>query len=373
METLSSIRIILILGGLLVLIMFALLKNNGRPAAGRSPTTALATAGIILVFAQMMALVLSLIMGPEGVIQLSLYCDIIGLSIYAGIIGATKLASRWRRPFHQAQFMELAGSILGAASGASVASLLLGDDLWDTSGLFGFGNLLMIAGILGGAMVIGAIRMFYNVRLYTERQQREYELLDMRRQRTAAQLQSIQARINPHFLYNALNSIAALAHEDADRTERMTLALSRLLRESLQDAGSYQTTIRHEIELVRTYLEIEEARFGENLAYSLEIDEDALDIEVPRFLLQPLVENAIKHGVSRQVGQGHVVLRIRKKDGELRISVADDGPAFPDELVGGYGWQSVSESLELLYPGRYDLRIMNGVEKQVQIRLRTEA
>ena len=383
MEPTTLVRTIIQLLGVLVLIMYVSSGKNAAKAEGLSLIAILANMVKVLVFCQIIALVFTFILGLEKdmVLLSSLYCNLMGLGGYAGVVLAQWTSTRQQYSFYVVQMLAFVATVLGICGGAVLANVIshvvTGESfLWEVTGFLNFLNLYMIGGIVVTALLAASFRMFYNFKLFTERElhrQQEFEILRLREQHVSAQLQSIQARINPHFLYNALNSIASLVHEDPHRTEQMTLALSRLLRASLSTHTEYCTTVRQEVALVKTYLEIEEARFGDSLRYTLDVDPEALEEPMPRFLLQPLVENAIKHGVSGQVGQGHIALEIKKDGDALHIAVKDNGPDFPEQMMGGYGWQSVSESLELLYAGRYDLHLINGEEKQVHITLRNPA
>jgi LytS/YehU family sensor histidine kinase len=185
--------------------------------------------------------------------------------------------------------------------------------------------------------------------------------------KTQAELQTLQSRINPHFLYNSLNSIASLIHIDADKAEDMTLKLSKLFRYSINTQNEYVTAVKDEIEIVKTYLDIERVRFGDRINFVFDVDDDILDNQMPRFILQPLVENALKHGLNDMVNGGELQVKISKTDKELNLVVADNGKSFPTELNAGYGLQSTYDKLQLLYLDAYSLQIINEPLKQIKI------
>jgi two-component system, LytTR family, sensor kinase len=195
----------------------------------------------------------------------------------------------------------------------------------------------------------------------------EYRLINMEKMKTKAELDALQARINPHFLYNALNSIAGLVHEDADKAEKMTLLLSKLFRSTIGSQDQHFNTIQHEVEIASTYLEVEQVRFGDRLQYSFDVEESLLQAEIPRFLLQPLVENAIKHGISKMAAPGSVQVSIRKVGDMIECAVADNGAPFPENFFAGYGLQSIQDKLHLLYAYKARLEIQNQSPKQVII------
>lgn len=201
--------------------------------------------------------------------------------------------------------------------------------------------------------------------------QRELEVTKLKQLKTQAELQALQSKVNPHFLYNSLNSIASLIHQDADKAEDMTLKLSKLFRYSINTQSENLASVKEELEVVRTYLDIEILRFGDRLKVIFDIDENVLTQQIPRFLLQPLVENALKHGLANMPGHGELNIRIRKINQMLEIAVGDNGPAFPDTIAAGYGLESTYDKLNLLYPDAYEVQFMKSPEKSVRIRINT--
>ncbi len=218
------------------------------------------------------------------------------------------------------------------------------------------------------AFVFALLRTGYHFLNYKSRQtirQKDIEIANLGKLKQQAELQALHSRINPHFLYNSLNSIAGLAHADADRTEQMALSLSDFCRSAINKQNKDTATIQEEVEMVSSYLEIEKVRLGERLNYEIMVDDNVQNVEVPRFLLQPLVENAIKHGVAKMTGTGHVRIIVELKDDKLHLSVSDNGPAFPDELISGYGLQSLFDKLEILYSGKARIVWENDPEKYI--------
>ncbi|MBO0940065.1 histidine kinase [Fibrella sp. HMF5335] len=200
--------------------------------------------------------------------------------------------------------------------------------------------------------------------------EQEYQLLNLEKLKTRAELDALQAKINPHFLYNALNSIASLVHEDPDKAETMTLLLSKLFRYSTGRDGGLFTTLANELEMVRTYLQVEQVRFGDRLAFEIDGNPSLNTVQIPQFLLQPLVENAIKHGISKRAGDGCIRIGIQDEDDWLCLSVHDNGPAFTGEMGGGYGLRSIQEKLRLLYGDDARVELQNEPSKQVCIWLK---
>jgi two-component system LytT family sensor kinase len=183
-----------------------------------------------------------------------------------------------------------------------------------------------------------------------ERQSREALLLQ---QVTEAELRALRAQINPHFLFNSLNTVADLIVRDPGRAETMTLRLASVFRHVLAQSSRPLTTVRDEIAFLRAYLYIEEARFGDRLRVKFEVDADAEGEPVPSLILQPLVENALKHGLGPKPGPGHLGISVRAEGGSLRLQVEDDGMGLAGRREShGVGLANVEERLATLYQDR---------------------
>ncbi len=197
----------------------------------------------------------------------------------------------------------------------------------------------------------------------------EFQLINLEKLKTKAELDALQARINPHFLHNSLNSIAGLVHHDPDKAEQMTLLLSKLFRYTIGTKDQHFNTISNELEIVKTYLAIEQVRFEDRLKYTVSVEHGLESKEIPRFLLQPIVENAIKHGISKVTEQGEIHVNITQEGDFLRLAVHDNGPVFSDNFFTGYGLQSIQDKLKLLYGTQAQLDIQNTDYKQVIIKI----
>jgi two-component system, LytTR family, sensor kinase len=197
----------------------------------------------------------------------------------------------------------------------------------------------------------------------------EFELIHLEKLKTQAELDALQARINPHFLHNSLNSIAGLVHDDPDKAEQMTLLLSKLFRYTTGTKDQHFNSIKEELEIVKTYLAIEQVRFGDRLIYDLDVENGLENKQIPRFLLQPIVENAIKHGISKLSQQGLIRIKITKENSHLQLAVHDNGTPFSDNFFAGYGLQSIQDKLKLLYGSEAQFIVENGDYKEVIIKL----
>jgi LytS/YehU family sensor histidine kinase len=173
--------------------------------------------------------------------------------------------------------------------------------------------------------------------VYSERaREREAQADRLASQLAEARLEALSSRLNPHFLFNALNSIAELVHRDADAADRMIIGLSALLRSSLEQAAHAEVPLDEELRLLGHYLDIEKIRLGERLRVEWAIAEDTREALVPPLLLQPLVENAVRHGISRRLSPGCIRVQAQRQGGELQIEIHDDGTA-PGSAGGGFG------------------------------------
>lgn len=197
--------------------------------------------------------------------------------------------------------------------------------------------------------------------------EKELEVARLTVLKTKAELDALHSKVNPHFLYNALNSIADLAVTDGRKARRMTIALADLFRYSINYTQNNYSTVKDELEMTEVYLQIEKIRFEDQLNYRVELADNPRHYLVPRFLLQPLAENAVKHGLKVTGEMTEIVIKVAELENGIRIVVADNGPAFPDELVPGYGVKSVFDKLDLLFPGQYEIRFSNTPCKRVEI------
>jgi two-component system, LytTR family, sensor kinase len=186
-------------------------------------------------------------------------------------------------------------------------------------------------------------------------------------------LQALTLQLRPHFLFNTLNAIAELIHEDPDAAERMVGRLADLLRRTLETDGSVEVPLATELELVNHYLEIEAVRFQDRLRVSWEIANEARSAAVPAMILLPLVENAVRHGVASRPGPGQVGICARRDNGTLRVEVWDDGPGLDEEAASGtrrgIGLANTRARLLQLYGASHRLELVDGTLGGLVVRL----
>jgi sensor histidine kinase YesM len=197
---------------------------------------------------------------------------------------------------------------------------------------------------------------------------KERDEAEARRAAVEARLASLESRVQPHFLFNTLNSIASLIPTDPQGAEKMTARLASLLRSSLETADRPLVPLEQEVQTVRDYLEIERVRFGHRMMGDLAIEESAKGTLVPRFSLQSLVENSVKYAISPRRNGGRISVRASAADGLVRIEVEDDGPGFDaDATPGNHGLALLRQRLALTYGDRATLNVQSAPGRTVVI------
>jgi two-component system, LytTR family, sensor kinase len=192
---------------------------------------------------------------------------------------------------------------------------------------------------------------------------------------TEARLQALKMQLQPHFLFNTLNAISALIPADAKPARRMVARLGDLLRIALEHEETQVVTLREELAFLEPYLEIEQARLEERLTVVMEIAPDALDAHVPHLMLQPLVENAVRHGIAPRIEPGRVEISASRgaADGLLHLEIRDDGPGMERErgtrTRKGVGLTNIQARLEQLYGGAHRFEVENCPEGGLAVRI----
>ena len=190
---------------------------------------------------------------------------------------------------------------------------------------------------------------------------RGYEIRE--REWSADRLHALEAQLHPHFLFNALNSIATLMHEDVDAADEMMTKLATLLRRTLNQDGAYEIPLREELEILEIYLDIQRTRFQDRLTTRVDAEGAALDAMVPRLILQPLVENAVRHGISRRTGPGRIEVHAWLEGGQLKLTVMNDGAGWtPGATPGGLGLANTRARLAQHFDGHYHFGLREGGE-----------
>ncbi len=198
--------------------------------------------------------------------------------------------------------------------------------------------------------ILGAI---YAFDYYGKYRAHELKASQLQAQLAQAQLQALKMQLHPHFLFNTLHAISSLMRRDVEAAERMIARLSDLLRLTLENVGAQETSLRQELEFLESYLEIEKTRFRDRLQVKMDIEPETLDARVPNLILQPLVENAVRHGVAPHAAPGLIEISARLKENKLELQVSDNGAGLPDarraQIKEGVGWANTRARLEQLY------------------------
>jgi LytS/YehU family sensor histidine kinase len=199
---------------------------------------------------------------------------------------------------------------------------------------------------------------------YRSYRENEFRTSQLETQLAEAQLQALKMQLQPHFLFNTLHSVSALIHKDPEAADRMITRLGDFLRITLDNAGTQEVTLEKELEFIKCYLEIERVRFQDRMRVSLNIDPGALDALVPNLLWQPILENAIRHGISARSETGFIQIGARRINGRLQLSIKDDGPG----IQGGPNGTSLPIERVGLANTRARLRQLYGEDHSFQLR-----
>lgn len=223
----------------------------------------------------------------------------------------------------------------------------------------------------------GLVLAWHAMTYYAELRDRQVKAMELESLLHQAQLQTLRSQLNPHFLFNTLHSIAELVHENPALAEQLILRLGELLRQVLRSSTEQEVALVEELDFIRGYVEIEQMRLGERLQVKWEIAPEALQVKVPSLILQPLIENAILHGVAATAGSGVLAIRASCDDQYLHLQVRDTGPGLPQgsKAHTGIGLSNTQARLHRLYGSgqRFELLNDNGLVVNIQIPLATPA
>jgi two-component system LytT family sensor kinase len=261
---------------------------------------------------------------------------------------------------------------------ALVSWLEAGEQSVQTGAILTFSYLF---GKLISGYFVGALFMYWVVVLgqlvwssYQRSRQQEMEQAELRRQLVEARLDALRMQLNPHFLFNTLHTISALIHENPEAADQVVARLSELLRQSLDQSKAQEVPLHQELAFLDRYLEIEQTRFAERLDVQREVATDVKDALVPFLILQPLVENAIRHGIEQREEKGRLAIRAQRQNGRLELSVTDNGNGLPetdDAPREGIGLSNTRSRLRHLYGDDQTLELHSvaggGLEARISI------
>jgi two-component system, LytTR family, sensor kinase len=288
--------------------------------------------------------------------------------IWAGLAPMVRAAAR-RVPLERPLMRPLAVHTLLALAAALAFSLWFTWTLWLSRPptlppeWYGVGLKRFVMGhsVLGVAVYATIVAVSTTIDERAARRRRELETARLEADLAQAQLRALQMQLQPHFLFNTLHGIAMLTDTDPAAAETMAVKLAELLRATLRLRDVPEVGLGTELELLRAYLEIEELRFGDRLAVTFAVADDLLDVPVPSFLLQPVVENAVRHGVAPRVETGRITIGAARDANALVLSVEDDGPGFDADpfAVAGVGLSATRDRLALRYGPAGSIRCEN--------------
>ena len=278
------------------------------------------------------------------------------------------LSARWLLSSHplRRSLLHAGLSVLFALTYAGLHTLVIGL-LWPHASPWRLFQKILLGDFINGILTYWAVLLAgHALAFYARYRERDLAAARLDARLRAAELETLRMQLNPHFLFNALNTIGVLMKEDTGEAGRLLVRLGDLLRSVLANTSSQQTDLRQELAWLDNYLEIECARFGDRLRVERSVDPEALDATVPALLLQPIVENAIRHGIALRATPGTVTISAARRGEQLLLEVADDGRGWPagdpgdgfgSGDGGGIGLGNTRARLEKLYGGRQQLLI----------------
>jgi two-component sensor histidine kinase len=276
--------------------------------------------------------------------------------------------------------------LFSALHSAAAIAIVLTIQPWDNMGssptAFWPRFFARFKGSLGADLLIygGVVGICYAIDYYRKYREREFLASRLEAQLAQAQLDSLRMQLHPHFLFNTLNGIVGLVRDNRNTAAvNMLVGLSDLLRHTLEHSSRHEVELREEINFIKLYLSIQEMRFSDRLRIELDIDPNTTKALVPNLILQPLTENALRHGIGRTADSGLIGIRSAAEDGHLRLTVYDEGAGLPEDwqLKGsaGIGLANTIARLQQLYDDDHEFDIRNrdggGVEVVIVVPLRT--
>ena len=303
-----------------------------------------------LVFDTVIALFLTAMKFGGGFLINFFFSQSIGLSCCACVLVVLYFFPG-DKPIRQAVRVAVAlviGSLGGSYLGATVSGIGAAA-LFEKHGLFQ----LLILGVMFGSI----ITYFFSSREQiaasrAQLQEEKIKRLTSEKKAAEANLKQLQAQIEPHFLFNTLSNVLNLLDTDVDKGKSMLVDFIHYLRTSLTKIRGQRTTLGHEMEMIRAYLNIFKVRMEDRLKFNLELPDHLKDVTFPPMLLQPLVENAVKHGLEPKIEGGEILVRVEEEKGLLRLAVVDTGMGISGGYHSGLGLANVRKRLESLYDGR---------------------
>jgi two-component system, LytTR family, sensor kinase len=273
---------------------------------------------------------------------------------------------RWR--WIRSMLMHLCASLFIGFSTRVLHDLMLFQLVADAEWKFSLSRLLMNVYFMTdyGVMLYWLILLIsYSFNYQRRYREGEVRATRLEAQLAQAQLQALKMQLHPHFLFNTLHSISALVHKNPDAADKMIARLGDFLRLTLENSGAQEVSLQEELEFLKCYLEIERIRFQDRLTIQLDIEPQTLDARLPNLILQPIVENAIRHGISQRTSAGRIEIEARRLNGFLQVQVTDNGPGLDSDsnsgsiVKAGVGLANTQARLKQLYGDEHRLDLAN--------------
>jgi len=247
----------------------------------------------------------------------------------------------------------LAGTIMGSAAGTLILQKRFSLDVLGKKEFF-FTSFIVC--FTAGTIITYFFYSRSRIRVGNEAIQEErIKRLTSEKETLEARLKMLQAQIEPHFLFNTLSNIMSLIDTEPAKSKAMLMDLTQFLRTSLSRTRPERTTLDQELAMLRSYLNIQKTRMGGRLRYTIDAPDGIMQASLPPMLIQPLVENSVKHGIEPRIEGGEITVSVVERNGRIRIEVADTGCGFTGEESGGFGLANIRERLRLLYGGQASL------------------
>jgi two-component system LytT family sensor kinase len=270
-----------------------------------------------------------------------------------------------RNDWHKSLLMHLAGSAAFSLSWMVLRALV---EQWESaltenpvtfSAAF---NHALVATFFFNLLIYAVVvSISHTAAYYSKYEDRTLHAAELEKRLTEARLQALQMQLNPHFLFNTLHAISALMHKDVEAADRMIVRLSELLRYALESTEEQEVTLEQEIKFLDSYLEIEQTRFGDRLQVVKRLSPETLQALIPNLILQPIIENAIRHGIEPHARKGVVEISAQRHGQQLLVEIRDNGDGLPPgrTFKEGIGLSNSRARLQQLYPNEHRFEFAN--------------
>lgn len=287
-----------------------------------------------------------------------IFCNSISMPAFACIYFST---NTFKSVTRLVQVLLIISSLVcGAILGGAIVSVVKGKGLALLFGKHGFVIPALVSNFTFGgvfiAFFVSRARIAEAKRIVLEERMK---VLDLKCLTIESELKLLQAQIEPHFLFNTLSNIMSLIDSDSDKAKTMMESFSDFLRTSLHIARDKTVTIAQEMELIRSYLDIHRVRMGNRLRYSIDIPDSLLGCSIPPLLIQPLVENSLKHGLEPKIEGGEIAIKAKTEEGTFAITIADSGMGIGEKTIGnGVGLENIRKRIQMFCNDNGDGRLI---------------